>query len=253
MAFSGGTGRHWKGWALGIVAALLVLGVAGPFVYIHFVEGDAPAPLSLSAGTAPADDAGASTTITTAVGGNAQPAGVAPSSTVDGTWSVVGGSTAGYRIKETLLGQSNTAVGRTSAVTGSIVISGASVPTGSFSVDLTKLTSDRSQRDGQFQGRIMDTARYPTATFVLTAPIQVATAPVDDVELRATAMGDLTLHGVTKPVTFQVAAKRSGGTIEVNGSIPIVFADYGISNPSGGPATTDDNGLLEFLVKFGHG
>jgi hypothetical protein len=39
----------------------------------------------------------------------------------------------------------------------------------------------------------------------------------------------------------------------VNGSIPVVFADYGISNPSGGPATTEDHGILEFLVKLTHG
>jgi polyisoprenoid-binding protein YceI len=251
VAFSGAVGRHWKRWVLGVVAALIVLGVGGPFVYIHFIEGDAPAPLSLSTGTAPAGDA----TTTTTVAGAAPGTSAAPSSasTIDGTWNVSSGSTAGYRIKETLLGQSNTAVGRTTAVTGSIVISGTSVPTGSFSVDLTKVSSDRSQRDDQFQGRIMNTARFPTATFTLTSPIQFGSAPADSVEITATATGNLSLHGVTKPVTFPVTAKRTGGTMEVNGSIPIVFADYGISNPSGGPATTEDHGILEFLVKLTHG
>src|SRR6266536_3096235 len=39
--------RHWKRWlALGaVVVALAVVG--GPFIYIHFVEGKAPAPLTL--------------------------------------------------------------------------------------------------------------------------------------------------------------------------------------------------------------
>ena len=68
------------------------------------------------------------------------------------------------------------------------------------------------------------------------------------VSTRAT--GDLTLHGVTKSVTFDLSAQRDGANIKVNGTIPVVFADYRISNPSGGPATTADNGLLEFLVVF---
>lgn len=248
MALSGSLGRHWKGWALGLVAALLVLGVGGPFVYIHFVEGKAPPPLSLSTGATVAG--GNATTSSTAAGTPASSA--SPNSAGDGTWTVSDGSTAGYRIKETLLGQSNTAVGRTTAVMGSMVVSTTSVPTGKFTVDLTKVASDRSQRDDQFQGRIMDTAKFPTATFVLTSPIEFGTAPADGVEITATAKGDLTLHGVTKPVTFQVTAKRSGTTIGVQGSIPIVFADYGISNPSGGPATTENNGVLEFVLNLTH-
>jgi len=169
---------------------------------------------------------------------------------VDGTWKVSSGSTAGYRIKETLFGQSNTAVGRTNAVTGSITIAGTTVTDGSFSVDLTQVSSDRSQRDGQFQGRIMDTASFPTATFKLTQPIQLSTLPANGVQVTAKATGDLAMHGVTKSVTFTVTAQRNGSTIQVQGAIPIVFADYSISNPSGGPATTADNGSMEFLLNF---
>ncbi|HWW45864.1 MAG TPA: YceI family protein, partial [Acidimicrobiia bacterium] len=62
----------------------------------------------------------------------------------------------------------------------------------------------------------------------------------------------LMLHGVTRTVTFPVKAVRNGATIQVSGSIPVVFADYNISNPSGGPATTSDNGTLEFLLNFAH-
>ncbi len=45
-------------------------------------------------------------------------------------------------------------------------------------------------------------------------------------------------------------ARRNGTTISVSGSIPIVFSDYGISNPSGGPATTSSSGTLEFLLNL---
>jgi polyisoprenoid-binding protein YceI len=66
-----------------------------------------------------------------------------------------------------------------------------------------------------------------------------------------TVTGELKLHGVTKTITFQLQARR-GATIAVSGSIPIVFSGYGISNPSGGPATTGSSGTLEFLLDFSH-
>jgi polyisoprenoid-binding protein YceI len=108
--------------------------------------------------------------------------------------------------------------------------------------------SDRSIRDGQFQGRIMDTAQFPTATFELTSPIDLGAIPANGVQVTPKATGKLVLHGTTQTVTFTVTAKRSGNTIQILGSIPVTFADYGISNPSGGPASVGDNGTLEFLL-----
>lgn len=242
--------RHWKRWSIGAVAAVVVLVVGVPFVYIHFIEGPAPAPLALSTAPTP-------TTATTVGGGTTGTIGAATSAgsstvAVDGTWKVTSGSQAGYRIKETLFGQSNTAVGRTSAVTGTIAISGTTVTSGSFSVDMTKVTSDRSQRDDQFQNRIMDTADFPTATFTVSQPIHLNTLPADGVQVTEKATGKLTMHGTTKSVSFTVTARRSGATIQVSGSIAITFADWNISNPSGGPASTEDRGILEFLINFAH-
>ena len=221
---------------------MVVLAVGGPFVYIHFIEGKAPAPLSLSTPTTVAPPAAA-----TGASGSSTVA-----STVLGKWDVSSGSIAGYRIKETLFGQSNTAVGRTSTITGSITVSGTEITTGRFSVDMTTVKSDQSLRDEQFQGRIMDTSTYPTATFVLTSPVRLGSIPAVGTTITETATGQLTLHGTTKTVTFQVQARRSSSTVSVTGSIPIVFADYGINNPSGGPATTANHGVLEFLLDFSH-
>jgi len=250
---------------IGAVVVVLVAVVGGPFVYIHFIEGKAPAPLTLSSGPTPT--AGASTGATTTTAGasaasagltlgtaasGAATSGTASSSGVAGTWNIASGSVVGYRIKETLFDQSNTAVGRTSAISGSITISATTVTAGHFTVDMTKVTSDQSQRDHQFQGRIMDTSTFPTATFALSQPIQLGSVPADGTIVTKTALGNLTMHGTTKSVTFTVQARRSGSTISISGSIPIVFADYGISNPSGGPATTSNNGTLEFLLNLSH-
>ncbi|MDQ1468364.1 MAG: hypothetical protein QOH10_2779 [Actinomycetota bacterium] len=223
----------WKRWALfGGIAAILVA-VVGPFVYFQFIEGDPPPPLSIT-----------DTSTTTAPG--ALPT-AAPTS-LDGTWTVTAGSTAGYRVKETLFGQSGTAVGRTTAVTGHVTLAGATVGTASFSVDLTKVTSNQSIRDSQFQGRIMDTAQFPTATFELTTPIDLGRVPASGVKITPRATGRLTVHGTTKTVTVPLDAVRTGSGIQVDGSIPITFADYDISNPSGGPASVGDTGTLEFLL-----
>jgi polyisoprenoid-binding protein YceI len=230
-------------WLLGAVAALAAVAVGGPYAYIHFVEGKAPARLTLSTQT--------TTTLGTGQTDPATAAAATPTSVgVDGTWNIAKGSVAGYRIKETLFGQSNTAVGRTNTITGSITIAGTQVAAGRFSVDMTTVKSDQSRRDAQFQGRIMDTATYPTATFTLTGPITLGTIPTAGTTMSQTATGNLTMHGTTKTVTFAVQARQTGATLAVSGSIPVVFSDYNITNPSFGAVTTAGDGTLEFLLNF---
>jgi polyisoprenoid-binding protein YceI len=243
--------RKWP-WILGgVVLLIVVAAVAGPFIYIHFIQADPKPALTfenVDANAVTTTNAGGATTdpATTAAAGS----GSASSDSIDGAWTVTTGSQAGYRVKEVLFGQSTDAVGRTSAVTGSLAISGTSVTDGSFTVDLTKVTSDENQRDNQFQGRIMNTSQFPDATFKLTKPIDLGSLPADKTEVQYTATGDLTLHGVTKQVDAALTARRNGANIEVSGTIPVVFADYQISNPSSAAVTTQDNGVVEFLLVF---
>jgi polyisoprenoid-binding protein YceI len=224
--------RTWLRWAVVGAVAILVIVVGGPFVYIHFIEGPAPKPLSLD------------TTPTTVLKPGETRAPLA------GTWKITSPSVVRYRVKETLFGQSNTAVGKTNAVTGSMTIAGTTVTKASFTVDLTTVTSGRATRDGQFQGRIMDTADFPTATFALTKPIALGTEPKYGVQVRYTATGKLTLHGTTKDITFPLNARRTANVIAVQGSVPVVFSDYGIDNPSGGPASVGNTGQMEFVLEL---
>jgi polyisoprenoid-binding protein YceI len=230
-------GFHWKRW-LAVGIGTLGLGVvAGPYVFFHFIEGKAPAPLALTTPSS-ASSTTATTTSSQASGGT------------DGAWTVSGDSLVGYRVKETLFGQSNEAVGRTSTISGSMTVSGTTITTASFTVDMTTVTSDESRRDGQFNGRIMEASTYPTATFTLTKAIDLGSIPAEGEQMTLEATGDLTLHGVTKTVTFELTGQYTGGTVQIAGSIPIVFADWNISNPSFGPAQTEDNGVIEFLLDF---
>src|SRR5580692_11751601 len=225
--------RHWLRWLLIAIGGLVVLAAAGPFVYIHFFNSTQASP-----------------------GGSTSAGGSTSTGPVAGSWTVGSGSIVGYRVNEVLLGQSATAVGRTSDVSGHLTIAGSTVTAAAFSVPMATVHSDKSQRDGQFDGRIMDVSQYPTGTFTLTSPIDLAPLPATGVIKSYTADGKLTLHGVTRTVTFTLTAERStakdGGTqLDVAGDIPVLFSDYNIQNPSvGGFVTTQDHGLLEFLLVF---
>jgi polyisoprenoid-binding protein YceI len=180
----------------------------------------------------------------------------APSSTptpdvgITGTWLATSESTVGYRVKEVLGGVDTEGVGRTNQVNGSLTIQETTVLSTVFEIEVASIKSDSSKRDSQFTGNIMDSATYPTATFRLLSPIELGAIPADDQNITATAQGELTMHGVTQPVSFEVTAKIANGIIGVLGSIDITFADYGIANPSNAFVTTGDTGLLEFVLAF---
>jgi polyisoprenoid-binding protein YceI len=221
----------WKKWLLIGLTVAVVAVVGGPFAYIHLIEGKAPAKFSLSSSSAsPSSSSGS----------------------VDGTWKIASGSEVGYRVHEILFGQTNEAAGRTSSITGTLTVNGAKITAASFTVDMTSVKSDKAMRDRQFQGRIMDTSTYPTSSFALSDPIVFGSVPPSNSPQTKTATGKLTLHGVTKTVTFTVQCERTGDTAQVTGSIPITFADFSISNPSFGPVTTDDHGTLEFKLDLQH-
>src|SRR4051812_40812400 len=170
--------KVWK-WVVGGIVLVAVLIVGGTWLYFNVFTEDAPKRLSLN-------ETGVTTT--TAAGA----ASGSSSGSVDGKWKVAAGSQAGYRVKEQLFGQSKEAVGRTTAVTGDATIAGEKVTATNVVVDLTKMTSDQTRRDNQFQGRIMNTATYPTATFKLAQPI---TLPSSGGRVTTKANGELTTHG----------------------------------------------------------
>jgi polyisoprenoid-binding protein YceI len=223
-----------------IVAGVIVIAlgvVGGPWVYINLIKDDAPDALTLEA---------SSTTVAVATEITEAPS----TSDVEGEWVATSESVVGYRVKEILFGQSTEGVGRTNAVTGSLVIADSTVTSANFSVDMGTLTSDSDRRDRQVSGRILDVASFPTATFELTEPIVLTPAALDGAELSVTSAGTLTLRGVTKQVSIPLVAKLVDGKVSVNGSLEIVFAEWSIPDPSISAIVVEDRGLLEFLIVF---
>ena len=225
-------------WPIAVAVALVLAVTAGPFVYINFIKAEPAERLSL-------DDLGTSTTSSTAATGSEPTA-----DGIDGSWTITDQSLVQYRIQETLAGQDTEATGAADGISGTAEISGTTVSAVDVEVDMTTFASDESRRDGQFQGRIMETGQFPTATFTLTEPIDLGDLPKVAEEITVEVTGDLTMHGVTNSITFELVAKLSGATFAVNATIPITFTDYGIDDPSGGPATVGTDGELELLLVF---
>ena len=113
------------------------------------------------------------------------------------------------------------------------MIDGTGITELSVEVDMTTLRSDDDRRDGQLDERGLETSAFPTATFVLSEPIELDQEPAEGEVIEIDAIGDLTLHGVTRSVTVPIQAKRTGDVIEAVATVDVALADYDIDPPTG--------------------
>lgn len=230
------------------VVAIVAVGIGGFVVYDQVLRGDSAAALALpNASSRPAASA------------------AAPAASFDGvvagTWNVATDSVAGYRVREQLanLPAESDAVGRTDKVTGSITVDssgGATTLTaGALSIDTTSISSDKPMRDNRLRNEGLQTDSFPTATFKLTAPIEIPAAALAGTPSDVTLTGDLTLHGVTKSVSIPAKAQLVSGVISVAGSLSFPLSDYAMTAPNIGGfiVSIADTGTLEFLVNFSQG
>jgi polyisoprenoid-binding protein YceI len=171
-----------------------------------------------------------------------------------GSYSDFSSSWLGYRVQEQFVGVGgHTAVGRTPKVTGSLTLKGSTVTAAEITGDVTALTSDAPQRDGELGDSGIESSKFPTAKFVLAKPIDLGSMPAEGTTVSATASGQFTLHGVTRDVQIQIQAQRKGGVIAVAGSLPVVFSDYQFTGPNVlGFVTVNDHGTMELHLLLTH-
>jgi polyisoprenoid-binding protein YceI len=223
------------------LAALGVIALTGAIVWYTTFRDDAPSQVSLS-------DAVASLDSSTAAPQASDAAALA------GTWVLAPGSDSfvGYRVKEELARVgATTAVGRTKDITANLTFDGSAITNVQVSADLTTLQSDSAMRDGQLRRQALETNTYPTATFNLTQPITLTSIPAEGAPLAVRAVGDLTLHGVTRSVGIDLQGQRMNGLVVVVGSMDIAFADFNITPPSAASVlSVEDRGLLELQLVF---
>jgi len=229
-----------------LLGGLVVLALLAGGIWWFFLRDDAPDAFDIEdavAGALDTDDA--------QTGDDPPSPDTAPEG-VEGTWTVgpgTGPSAAGFRVAEELASIGATeAVGRTEQVTGSLTIDGATVTDVSITVDMDSLRTDDARRDGRMRSSLA-TDEFPTATFVLTRPIDLDSIPAEGETISVTAVGDMTIKGVTNPVEVALDAQVVDDTLVVVGSLPVVFADYGVVPPSAAIVVSiEDRGTVEFQL-----
>ncbi|TFV43587.1 YceI family protein [Blastococcus sp. TF02A-35] len=213
-----------RAWILISVPVLLVLAlVLGPLAYAALQDDAAPAPRV-----------------------QAQPEDAVLSAGTDGVWTVADGSTAGYRVDEVLNGADVTVAGTTDRVTGTVEVADGRLAGAQVTVDVASIATDSGRRDAYFRDNVMDVAAHPTATFAVREPADLPELSGEPVTVPVA--GELTLAGETRPVQVELSVVRTAGGVDVSGSVPVTFADFGIEPPDLGFVSVEDQGSVEFLV-----
>ena len=217
-----------------VVGALVLVVLAAVGFAAWYVFGDpAPAKPELS------------TDAPTSRGGPATP---------EGAWKIkpVARVFVGYRIKE-LFGDAvlkRDAAGRTNRVSGTLTIANGRVTQAVVTADISELDSGRAARDSYTRDNALESSRFPTARFTLTAPIALPAHLAKGRRVHTQARGVLLLHGVTHAVVITLDARWNGPTIDAVGSAPIVLSDFKIDAPDTPIAKVDDHGSLELDLEF---
>ena len=172
---------------------------------------------------------------------------------------IVDGSSAGYRVQEQLVGVNfpNEAIGTTSAVTGTIALNAdgtVNTAASKLTIDLRMLKSDQEMRDGYLQKRTLETDKFPTAEFVPKILTGVSSPFPNRGQAGFQLTGDLTVHGMTSPVTWQGIVTFSQDGAAGRASTNFTFSTFGLGKPSiARLLSVDDKITLDVTFKFKRG
>jgi polyisoprenoid-binding protein YceI len=145
--------------------------------------------------------------------------------------------------------QHGTFVGRTSAVTGSLLIAHQEVSSASFQVDLSKITVPVNGKPNASFFQLLETSKYPHATLTFARPIVFPTIPSNGQTLSSQAAARLSMRGVTHPVTLTIKVCSNGSVLEAVGSASVRVSEWGIQSPF----AVQNDALIEFLVVLHRG
>ncbi len=133
--------------------------------------------------------------------------------------------------------------GTASGIQGSVSFDPTNVSktiTGEIIVEIKSMMTGISRRDEHMQGENwLDAAKYPTISFKLKELQNVKTS--DSNQIHATAVGDFTLHGITKrieaPVTLvymeeseKTKSRAPGDLLQLRTKFTIKLSDYGVGS-----------------------
>jgi polyisoprenoid-binding protein YceI len=118
--------------------------------------------------------------------------------------------------------------------TGELLVNGTQLVGGTVTVDMKTIKATDitdAENNGKFMGHITSddffaTAKYPTANFKITkvTPIKGAAAAADN----ATITGELTIKGITKPLSFPAKVGVKNGVAAATGTATVNRTQYDI-------------------------
>jgi polyisoprenoid-binding protein YceI len=155
-----------------------------------------------------------------------------------GTWTISDTSKATVRVREQLVGVNlpSDAVLVATGATGTFVLKddGTFSSDSKISFDLTTLASDQRDRDNFVKMDTLQIRQFPKAEFVPTKATGLTLPMPASGEFTFKLTGQITIHGKTKEVTFDVVAKRSGSDLTATATAAPTwkFGDFGMSAPS---------------------
>jgi polyisoprenoid-binding protein YceI len=147
----------------------------------------------------------------------------------------------------------STAKGSTTAITGTFYLTedGDLDPSqeSKFIVDLTTLKSDKDMRDRRVQNDALQTAQFPTATFVATRVTGYDPSIPEGEEQTMQLTGMMDLHGVQKELTWEVKARKEGNVITALATVKFLYADFNITPPNiAGFVSVEDDVTLQVQI-----
>ena len=96
----------------------------------------------------------------------------------------------------------------------------------------------------------MDSDKFPTAKFKGKITNLSAVNFNADGTYSATVSGDLTMHGVTKPVTTTASVVVSGKTVTTTSDFSVKVADYSVNGPAIGAGKVSTDPKISVVAEF---
>ena len=169
------------------------------------------------------------TSLPTALSGENNPSGIV-------TVEIQNETVARYLVREQLarLDFPNDAVGETSDVVGLIIFN----PDGEINSDASKITvnlrtlkSDKDRRDRFLRTRSLESDVFPTAEFVVKELPGLEWPLPKEGEASFQIIGDMTVHGFTRPITWEATAQFSEDSFSGVAKTSFTFDEFDIDVP----------------------
>ena len=125
---------------------------------------------------------------------------------------------------------------------GEVHVSGDAVAHAKVTIKTDSIYSDNDRLTGHLKSPdFFDTSKYPEAIFETTS--------ISKQGDKSTVTGNLTLHGVTKPITFPAKVEVKDDAVTINAEFSINRMDFGMKYPGKADDLIRDGVVLRLDVK----